>query len=200
MSKKIVGLVGSYRKGGIVDTLVTEVLNSAQEQGAVVEKIYLIDQHIEFCTNCRACTQTPGEEPGVCPLQDDMDSLLTRCRQADALVLGAPVNCYNITAITRRFMERLVCTAYWPWGQGGPAVRIKKGAKPAVLITATAMPAFMGRIFTGAMRALRGIAQALEAHPVRFIRAGMIAQTPDARPPAKLLQQARIAGSKLAAD
>ena len=46
MEKKILGIVGSYRKGGVIDTLVSEVLASAQEQGALISKIYLKDSHI----------------------------------------------------------------------------------------------------------------------------------------------------------
>lgn len=54
---KVLAIVGSYRKGGIIDTATDEILASAREEGAEAEKIYLIDKHIEFCTNCRSCTQ-----------------------------------------------------------------------------------------------------------------------------------------------
>ena len=64
MGKKILGIVGSYRRNGTIDTLVTEVLSSARAAGAETEKIYLLDKHIEFCTNCRTCTQKPGPERG----------------------------------------------------------------------------------------------------------------------------------------
>jgi len=57
MAKKIVAVVGSYRKGGVIDSLVTEVLSAAKEQGAQTSRLYLVDKHIEFCTNCRSCTQ-----------------------------------------------------------------------------------------------------------------------------------------------
>ena len=57
MGKKIVAIVGSYRKGRTIDTAVSEVLRGAADRGAATEKIYLIDKHIEFCNNCRACTQ-----------------------------------------------------------------------------------------------------------------------------------------------
>jgi len=53
---KVTAIVGSYRKGGIVDSVIDEILSSAREEGAEVSKIYLIDRHIEFCTNCRRCT------------------------------------------------------------------------------------------------------------------------------------------------
>jgi multimeric flavodoxin WrbA len=107
--------VGSYRKGGIIDTTVSEVLNAAAERGAEVEKIHLLDKRIEFCTNCRRCTQTEGPDPGVCIHDDDMAGLIAAIEEADALVLGAPVNVGGVNALTQRFLERLVC---FPGGPG----------------------------------------------------------------------------------
>jgi multimeric flavodoxin WrbA len=129
MAKRILGIVGSYRKNGTIDTLVTEVLSSAEEQGALTEKIYLLDKHIEFCTNCRTCTQNPGAERGECIHHDDMAGILDRYDGSDGIVIGAPVNCFNLNALTRRFMERLVCFTYWPWGQPGYTLRRSSGAR-----------------------------------------------------------------------
>jgi hypothetical protein len=198
MGKRILGIVGSYHKGGIIDALVTETLAGAEELGARTEKIYLTDLHIEFCTNCRACTQEPGAEPGRCIHEDDMAGLLARWKESDGLVLGAPVNFFNVTAVTRRFMERLVCFAYWPWGQAGPRMRTKIKSRRAVLIASSAMPGFLGRVFTGALRALRVTAQTMGAKPVASLHVGMIALAKDAKPPAKALRQARAVGRKLA--
>lgn len=73
MARKVVAIVGSYRKGGTVDTAVDAVLAGAREHGAETKKIYLIDQHIEYCRNCRSCTQDPGETRGKC--------VIGRCRR-----------------------------------------------------------------------------------------------------------------------
>lgn len=201
MAKKILGIVGSYRKGGVIDALVSEVLAAAQEQGAQTEKIYLIDRHIEFCTNCRACTQDPGTEPPPCVLHDDMAQILTQCRQAEGLVLGAPVNFYNVNALTRRFMERLICFAYWPWNSHkGPAMRTKARDKKAVLVTATAMPAILGRLLTGAPRALKLTAQTLGARPMATVFIGLTAQQQKEALSTGARQKARQAGRKLAAS
>ena len=66
MNRKIVGIVGSYRKGGIIDTAVSEALKGAESSGADSVMIYLPDKKIEFCNNCRACTQQPGDKRGKC--------------------------------------------------------------------------------------------------------------------------------------
>lgn len=198
MAKRIVGIVGSYRRNGTIDTLVTEALRSAQEQGAETEKIYLIDNHIEFCTNCRTCTQEAGTGRGVCVHKDDMAGILDRYEESDGIIIGAPVNCFNLNAITRRFMERLVCYTYWPWGQPGYKLRMKHRGKKAVLITSTAMPALMGRFFTGAPRALRVIAETMGAKPVALFIAGLSAQKQAMAVSDKLVRRARVAGRKMA--
>ena len=59
MCKKVVGIVGSYRKGRVIDTAVTEILNGAESRGAETVKIYLTEKQIEFCNNCRSCMQEP---------------------------------------------------------------------------------------------------------------------------------------------
>jgi multimeric flavodoxin WrbA len=197
MSKKILGIVGSYRKDGVIDTLVTEVLAAAEQQGAQTAKIYLKDRHIEFCTNCRKCTQDAGTEPGKCIHRDDMEDILNRYLESDAIVIGAPVNFFNINAVTRRFMERLVCFSYWPWGARGPQMRSKMKTRKAVLITSSAMPAFLGRIFTGALRALKTMASTMGAKPVASISVGMIAVQEQATIPEKVIRQARKAGREL---
>ena len=200
MGRKVVAIVGSYRKGGITDTLVDAVLASAGESGAETEKITLIERDIEFCRNCRACTQEPGSERGRCVLDDDMDEILAQCDEADALVLASPVNFFNVTAVTRRFMERLVCYAYWPWDKSAaPKMRRKEKTKEAALITGTAMPAFLGRLFTGAVRALAITAETLGAKPIATIFSGHGATEEKQAPSAKAMRKAREAGRRLAA-
>jgi hypothetical protein len=175
------------------------VLSAAAEEGAETTKIYLRDKHIEFCTNCRKCGQQPGIEPGKCIHNDDMAGILAEYGNSDAIVIGAPVNFYNLNALTRKFMERLVCFSYWPWGAHGPQMRVKNPSKKAVLISSMAMPAFLGRFFNGVPRALKLLATTLGARPVATILVGMTAQEEHPAVPAKALQKAREAGRSLVA-
>jgi multimeric flavodoxin WrbA len=198
MAKKIVAILGSYRKGGIIDQAVTEILHSAEAGGAQTTKIYLLDKRIGFCTNCRSCTQAPGAPRGKCVQQDDMESILLEIEAADAIVLGAPVNFFNINALTRRFMERLVCCVYWPWGQMSPTLRIKDRRKKAVLVTSSAMPGFMVRLFTGAVRALKIMAQTLGAKTDKVLIVGLAAGEQTPRLSARQARKAQAIGSRLA--
>ena len=60
MAKKILGIVGSYRKNGIIDCMVTEVLSSAEALGATTNKIYLSDAHIEFARIAANARKNPA--------------------------------------------------------------------------------------------------------------------------------------------
>ncbi len=201
MAKKIVAIIGTYRKGKVIDTAVKEVLRGAQAGGAETEAIYLIDKHIEFCTNCRACTQNPNVgHRGKCVQNDDLESILTSVDEAGGLVLASPTNFYSATAIMRRFMERLVGYAYWPWNaKTGPRMRSNKADKIAVIITSTACPAFIAKILMpGGRKALKMRAATMGAKVQSSLFFGTAAITHEATLPDKDRAKAYQAGRRLA--
>jgi multimeric flavodoxin WrbA len=194
MARKIVAIVGSYRKGGTVDTVVDAVLAGAREVGAETSKIYLIDRKIEYCRNCRKCTQEKGAVRQACVIQDDVPAILAEIESADAVVLGSPVNFYNVTAVFRTFLERLLGCVYWPWGQDGPKPRWKKFPRKAVLIASSAAPGFLLPLATGAPRALRIAAKCLGARTVATLWVGLAAQSETPKVSERVLQRARRIG------
>jgi NAD(P)H-dependent FMN reductase len=197
MGRKVVAIVGSYRKGGVIDTAVQAVLEGAREKGAETQTIYLTDRHLEFCENCRRCTQAPGLQRGQCVQKDDLQSILDELDAADAIVLGSPVNYWNLTAIFRRFMERLLGCVYWPWGMSAPQPRNTLPTRKAVLVASSAMPGFCIPLFTGAARALRVTARMLGAKPVGKLWIGLAAQKPQQALSSRTLAHARRIGLKL---
>jgi multimeric flavodoxin WrbA len=86
---KILGLIGSSRALGNTELLVTEVAKAAveAEPRTTVRLLRLTDLRLDYCNGCMSCAM---EEAGPCPLDDDMDFLLSEYRAADALILGAP--------------------------------------------------------------------------------------------------------------
>ncbi|MGA1981297.1 MAG: flavodoxin family protein [Acidobacteriaceae bacterium] len=197
MGRKVVAIVGSYRKGGIIDTAVQAVLEGAREKGAETQTIYLTDRHLEFCENCRRCTQAPGLQRGQCVQKDDLQAILDDLDAADAIVLGSPVNYWNATAIFRRFMERLLGATYWPWGMSAPQSRNTIPTKKAVLVSSSAMPGFCIPLLTGAARALRITAKMLGAKPVGRLWIGLAARQPHQELSARTLKHAHRIGLRL---
>jgi multimeric flavodoxin WrbA len=88
-SPTILGLVGSNRRLGNTDVLVTEVARAAQAEDptARVRLLRLTDLDLRACTGCMACAFRAG---GACPIEDDMEFVLAEMEAAQALILGAP--------------------------------------------------------------------------------------------------------------
>jgi len=198
MAKRVFAIVGSYRKGGMVDSAVEEILEGARERGAETNKIYLLDKHIEFCNNCRSCMQEPGAARGTCPLHDDMAGILDEMDAADSIVLGSPVNYFNATAIFRRFLERMAVYAYWPWYAKMPVGRIKQQTKKAVLVISSAAPRLFIPIATGAPKALQTAAMSVGARTVGKLYIGLSSREPHPKLSAREISRARKMGARLA--
>jgi len=198
MGAKVVAITGSYRKDGTINRAVEAVLAGAREKGAETAVVRLTEKHIEFCANCRQCVQAPGEKRGKCPQKDDLEGILLAVEAADAVVLAAPVNYYNVTAIFRRFLERLICFGYWPWGAKMPKWRSRKQPRKAVLVASAAMPGFLIPLATGAPRALKAAAGMLDARVVGKLWAGLASMEPHQELSARMQERARQMGWKLA--
>lgn len=197
MTRNVVAIVGSYRRGGTIDAAVQAILEGAREKGAETRTIYLRDKQLEFCTNCRRCTQEPGIERGQCVKRDDLDSILQEIDAADGIVLGSPVNCWNVTAQFRQFMERLVGYVYWPWGANGPVRREKRLRRRAALVASSAAPGFCIPLLTGAARALRETAKLLGAKTVDHLWIGLAVKQPHQTLSPRVLAHARRIGLNL---
>lgn len=199
-SLKVVAIVGSYRKSGIIDTTVDEILSSAKEEGAETYKIYLIDKHIEFCTNCRTCTQQEGLERGKCIIDDDMESILDELRSADAIVLGSPMNFGTVTAVMKKFIERLVCFAYWPWGVNAPKIRADRKSRYAVLVASSAAPSLIARMSSKLVKLLKDAAGILGARTIGVLFVGFAAKNKQQDMGEKTKMKARRLGKKLVSN
>lgn len=104
MSKKVLILSGSPRKGGNSDMLCNEFMRGAQEAGNEVEKIRVSEKKIGFCSACYYCVQSGG----ICAKKDDMAEVLQKMIDADVIVLSSPVYFYSIDAQLKAVIDRTV--------------------------------------------------------------------------------------------
>jgi len=102
MSKNIVLLSGSPRKGGNTDKLVDAFIAGAESAGKSVTLFRTADMKIGGCLGCSHCF----EEKGVCVLKDDMPKILDALREADALVLASPVYYFSVSAQLKLAIDR----------------------------------------------------------------------------------------------
>lgn len=197
-TKTILAVNGSYRDDGITDQAVAALSDALRELGAEVEQVRLREYPIEFCRNCRHCMQEPGEQPGECIHNDAMRELVDKIEHADGYVFAAPTNFYSVTALFKRFQERLAVYAYWPWGRHAPVFRKKgKTRKPAVLVSSCAAPATLGRLSYATRKQLKDSAVTVGSKVVGTMLTGLIAQKPDAVLPRRTRHKAKSLAARL---
>ncbi len=100
---KVLGLIGSPRKQGNTDILVSKILEGAVVEGNQVEKIYIYNIRIEPCVDCRSCKQGDYR----CILKDDMNEVYHKLEDADVIVFGTPLYWYGPTAKMKLLLDRL---------------------------------------------------------------------------------------------
>ena len=98
---KIVGIFGSMRKNGNSDWMLNTLLNSAQAEGAEVERIVLRDLEFGHCTGCDSCAET-----GKCCLKDDMQKVYPKLIGAKVIVVASPNYFKNVSGLTKMFIDR----------------------------------------------------------------------------------------------
>jgi multimeric flavodoxin WrbA len=99
---RILGIVGSPRKGGNTEILMREALNVAQQAGCETDIFFLCEKQVAPCRACGACRET-----GVCVMQDDMQELSALLEGADGIIIGSPVYFGSVSAQTKAVMDRM---------------------------------------------------------------------------------------------
>ncbi|WP_455498749.1 flavodoxin family protein [Coprobacter sp.] len=100
--KKVLILSSSPRRGGNSDTLCDEFLRGAVEAGNEVEKIFLRDKSINYCTGCGVCSLY-GKP---CPQKDDAAEIIEKMLAADMIVMATPVYFYTMSAQMKTLIDR----------------------------------------------------------------------------------------------
>ena len=95
--------MGSPRKNGNSSTLAQNVIAGAKSAGATIDSYYLHEMNINPCDACEACRKN---DSGDCVIDDDMQELYTKLREADALVIATPIYYFTISAQTKLFIDR----------------------------------------------------------------------------------------------
>ena len=97
----VLGLQGSPRKGNTC-FLLSEFMRAAEKLGAAVATVDVREKNILPCTECRVC-----ETCGFCPIDDDMTAeVYTLLREADIVVMAAPVFFYSVPAQLKALIDR----------------------------------------------------------------------------------------------
>ncbi len=126
-----------------------------------------------------------------------MGAILDAVERSDALVLASPMNFWTVTAVMKRFIERLICFAYWPWGGHAPKGRDKRLDKPAIVVVSSAAPSVVARLLTKMVGLLKLVANLLGARTVGVLFIGLAAEHPKPELGDSVRKRARLLGKRL---
>ena len=133
---KVLGIIGSPRKKGNTDILVSEILKGVGRSGSrtthTIEKIYLDDFKLLPCKVCGKCKTT-----GQCVQPDDFNIVFQKIKEAKIIVFGSPVYCKTVTAQTKILIDRIdssqIIVSYAPDGKTTFSRRIQDKKKGIII-------------------------------------------------------------------
>ena len=121
---KVIGFsAGSVGREGKIDRMVKAIL---EKSGHEIEFVKLAD--LDY-SGCKGCVQLCAK-PQVCKLEDDAQPYYQKVKEADAVVIGAPVYFDTMSSMAWAFIERFF---------GYRHVDIPIAGKPFVVVVAGAM-------------------------------------------------------------
>ena len=101
MTKKVLILSTSPRRGSNSEALAEAFARGASESGHEVELIALRDKELRFCRGCFAC-----QKSGKCVIRDDMQEIVPKMEQADVLVFATPIYYYEMSGQMKTLLDR----------------------------------------------------------------------------------------------
>ena len=99
---KILGIISSAHHDGKGAELTKTICETAKNNGAEVEYVYLYDLNFKSCGNC----QMTEHDPGFCTKQDDLVPVLKKLIDADVVVWSAPIYMDYISGTAKTFLDR----------------------------------------------------------------------------------------------
>ena len=119
---KVVAFNGSPRKEGNTYHALKAVCTQLEAEGIETEIVWTGGQDIKNCRACNMCARNRNEK---CVLQgDDVNEWIQKMKEADGILLGAPVHYAGMAAGFKAFLDR----AFYVCGNNGGLLRHKVGA------------------------------------------------------------------------
>ena len=100
---KIIGFNASPRKSGNTAWIINKILEGAKENGTETELFHTGELDIKPCCGCLGCKKGNME----CVINDDMQELYRKIKDADTLILGSPVYMGQMNGQAKVFTDRL---------------------------------------------------------------------------------------------
>lgn len=95
----IIGISGSTVKEGAVEKAMEHILKSTEKEWELVR---LCNLNMKYCTGCVGCAHN-----NRCVLKDDINELLDKIKDADAILIGGLARFGKLNGLTKIFVERM---------------------------------------------------------------------------------------------
>lgn len=176
MSKNVLIISTSFRRGGNSEQLADAFAQGAVEAGHRVEKVCLYDKTIHFCKGCLACQKTRR-----CVIHDDADVIAQKMLTADVIAFATPIYYYEMSGQMKTMLDR-----------SNPLFTSDYAFRDIYLLTAAADPD--ERAMDGAVKGLQGWVECFERANLRGVVRGVDADGIGAIQGSPALAEAREMG------
>jgi len=106
---KVFGVVASPRKGNTYD-LCTRFVKALSRYVSVDVELRLLNEfRIEGCRGCTKCIYE-----GRCSIDDDLNAVIERMKQADLVILASPVYVCSVSYLMKLLMDRTGWANHYP--------------------------------------------------------------------------------------
>jgi multimeric flavodoxin WrbA len=102
MSKNILVLTGSPRKGGNTDKLADAFIAGARQAGHTTVTFATADKHIKGCIDCQTCFS----KGSACSVPDDFANLAPLLEQADIVVFATPLYWFTFSVQLKAAIDK----------------------------------------------------------------------------------------------
>ncbi|MDK2915691.1 MAG: hypothetical protein PWR25_248 [Euryarchaeota archaeon] len=129
---KVILLCGSPRREGNTAQVLGECVKVLEREGIETETIMLGEMRILSCTACGLCTS------GECSLDDGLNEIIEKIREADGLIVGTPVYFGTArgdvaAALQRIGMVSMASDSFLSRKVGGPIAVARRGGHTATI-------------------------------------------------------------------
>lgn len=99
---KVLAVVGSPRKQNTYKLVEAVAEAVAKNKNVETELVQLSEFDIKHCAGCGEFCEKTGE----CNIEDDMQKLYPKLKEADVLIIGTPTYYWNVSGVVKDFIDR----------------------------------------------------------------------------------------------
>lgn len=123
---KVVAINGSPKPEGNTYNALKIISEQLEKEGISTEIIHVGNKNIRGCLACGGCAKNQNEK---CVIEDEVNPIIQKMKEADGIIIGSPVYYASISGTMKSFLDR----AFYVAGANGGLFRHKVGASVAAV-------------------------------------------------------------------